>query len=660
MRHSRIELANRALFALIAIPALWQLVLLATAVFSRLAYPFDLEWMEGGLLDHAARLQEGSGIYAEPSVEFIPYLYTPLYPALLAILGEVFGLSYVLGRTLSLIALLTCFAVVILSTQTPGERFRLREGLLGVLGLGVIAAAYPWLEGWYDIVRGDTVFLAMVLSGLYLLWRWLPTSGARSHRRIAAVAALLSLSFFCKQIGVLFVFAGGVNLVLFGRWRLIPTYVATSAVIGLGGTLLLNTVSDGWFWTYIYEVHQSHDFNIDRFKLSFSHMLKRSIAAGVIISVSMLAIGGRLLARRALPVESKRFLFWVVPYIIAVVAGAVGWATQWAHFNAYMSAIFVGAVAVATGLVSLAALARSWFPRAGWWLALALPAVLATELFTQRWKPAKFIPHHADVVAGDRLIELLANIEGDVMVPFHPWYARLAGKETWVHRMGLMDIRLARKHRVRHLPNVYRDKRFAAIVLDNRPLTFALADLKASYRRDSLVPKDHRPRVFTGAKVTPASIWIPIEPPQPPQGARVLFEFEEPLVNWQRSGEEWGTLRYSHPRAKPALGVSGMHIGTSAVRSDRASGEATSPPFTISGGRITARIGGPKSSELRVELRIDGQTVRSASPDGSLGLRAIEWKLGELRGKRATLVLIDHDESPKKNLSVDAIWMWER
>ena len=48
-------------------------------VAARIGYAYELEWMEGGLLTHAARISDGSGIYVAPSIDFIPYLYTPLY-----------------------------------------------------------------------------------------------------------------------------------------------------------------------------------------------------------------------------------------------------------------------------------------------------------------------------------------------------------------------------------------------------------------------------------------------------------------------------------------------------------------------------------------------------------------------------------------------------
>ena len=76
-----------------AAAGLYQVGLLVYAIAGRVSYPYDLEWMEGGMLHHALRIQEGHSLYAPPSIDFIPYLYTPLYPTLLALFGNAFGLT---------------------------------------------------------------------------------------------------------------------------------------------------------------------------------------------------------------------------------------------------------------------------------------------------------------------------------------------------------------------------------------------------------------------------------------------------------------------------------------------------------------------------------------------------------------------------------------
>ena len=66
----------------------------------RLAYPYDLEWMEGTMLLHAQRLREGQPLYAPPSLAFVAFAYPPLQPALVALASAVFGLDYATGRAI--------------------------------------------------------------------------------------------------------------------------------------------------------------------------------------------------------------------------------------------------------------------------------------------------------------------------------------------------------------------------------------------------------------------------------------------------------------------------------------------------------------------------------------------------------------------------------
>jgi hypothetical protein len=93
----------------------------------RIRYPLDLEWMESGMMCHALRLLLGQGIYVPPSVDFIPHLYTPLYPALLALLGKLTGdVSYLAARLVSLLSFLGAL------------------GLGGCTGCGGKAARWWW------------------------------------------------------------------------------------------------------------------------------------------------------------------------------------------------------------------------------------------------------------------------------------------------------------------------------------------------------------------------------------------------------------------------------------------------------------------------------------------------------------------------------------
>ena len=87
--------------AAVAVIALMHVGLLLHCFSARVGYPLDLEWMEGGMLCHALRIMEGKALYAEPSVEFISFLYTPLYPLLLAGLGKLIDSRVHLGAIIT-------------------------------------------------------------------------------------------------------------------------------------------------------------------------------------------------------------------------------------------------------------------------------------------------------------------------------------------------------------------------------------------------------------------------------------------------------------------------------------------------------------------------------------------------------------------------------
>ncbi len=670
----------RLLFwVVLAAPALYQIFLLLWAIAGRFAYPYDLEWMEGGVLHGSHRIAEGDGLYPPPSVDFIPFLYTPLYPGLVAVLGSIFGLSYQLGRAISVLALCGIAWTVIAQGLTASPAHR-PAGLAGALiGLGLFAAGYPFVEGWYDIVRGDTLFLLMVTTSVYALTRWARADeGPWAQVRIAAIGAILGLSFFCKQTGVMYVLAAG-PIILAYNWRRVPALVGGAAFVGLGGSWLMQRTTGGWFWTYVYEIHQAHDWNKDRFWKSFDLILLHFRGATMIIVVALCVVVACAVLRRKLPQPARAFLLWTYMYAVSTLVGALGWGTEFAHFNAYMPALLHGGIAagmaIPTVLACATELLRADIPLpntepdtrriAATWAAAALCAmVIGRDLVDTRWNPRAFIPTARDRQAGDELIATLRALPGEVWVPSHPWYAHLAGKRMYVHRMGVKDVTVRKPRPIRGLDRAIAEKRFDAIVLDNRDLHLELSAITTHYRPDDLVPRNARPRLFTGAKIVPDAIWVPAGAAARPPDVRVIADFEEPrFEHWTIYGSAWGDSaeRTGLPGQGLVRRYGGRWFATSFHGGDVRTGTLISPPFVIDGSRITLRIaGGADDPQLRVELRIDGLAVRTASPPlpPSERFSDVEWNVGDLRGQTAAIALVDDSTVSWGHMNVDEIWLW--
>ena len=77
-----------------------------TLSIMRLMYPYEIEWMEGAMLDHVVRILDGKPIYSAPTIDFIPWLYPPLYYYAVALVAKIVGLGFFAGRIVSFISTL--------------------------------------------------------------------------------------------------------------------------------------------------------------------------------------------------------------------------------------------------------------------------------------------------------------------------------------------------------------------------------------------------------------------------------------------------------------------------------------------------------------------------------------------------------------------------
>src|SRR5262249_40912614 len=323
------RVADRVAWIALALLAAAHLVLFLYLVARRFAYPFDLEWMEGGMLLHAKRIAEGKAIYGPPSLDFVPYLYTPLYPAVVALLGKIVGITYSLGRFVSLASL----AVALALGYRAARRSEVPAAIAAAAMIAVLAA-FPFVGQWYDLVRNDELFLALGMAGFYV-------AATRPTPRGAMVAAgLLVASYFAKQTGEALLVAGLV-IILIMNWRVAWIYAVTAGALWGGLVLILNATSHGWFWNWCFRAHAHHDFNLKRVfyfapKALFEH-------------APVIWIGGTLalilaLAARAL----DRFkLVWILAGAAGVGLACLGFGTQWAWTNAYIPGVFFPMVSLA-------------------------------------------------------------------------------------------------------------------------------------------------------------------------------------------------------------------------------------------------------------------------------------------------------------------------
>jgi 4-amino-4-deoxy-L-arabinose transferase-like glycosyltransferase len=211
-----------------------------------MGYPFELEWMEGGMVDHVRRVLSGLPVYAKPSIEFVSFLYPPLYYEAAAIAARVCGLGFTPLRLVSLLSSLGAFVMLFrIVHRETGAAFP------GVVAAGLFAATYDRVGGWFDLARLDSFYLLLLLAGVYTL-RFAATAAG------AIVAGLLmGAAFLTKQSALVIAVPLLVGAALAHGRRAAWFAGASGLVIG-GGTVLLDRLTGGWFHYYCFYLPARH------------------------------------------------------------------------------------------------------------------------------------------------------------------------------------------------------------------------------------------------------------------------------------------------------------------------------------------------------------------------------------------------------------------
>jgi hypothetical protein len=504
--------------------SVWVFVALARVFRLRLGYPLDLEWMEGGVLMHALRLGRGQPLYAEPSVDFVSFLYTPLYPAVLCVLSKVLGLSYVLGRAVSILAFAGALGFLVAAVRGVAQQFESDElspvaTTAGLLGAAAVCLAFPLCGAFYDLVRCDSLWLFFVSAGLY------HCSPGRSLSRIVIGALLLVLAFFTKQTAAPFMVAAAVLVPLTSGIRRGLVFTAVAFGSTTAAVLVGQQLTGGWLWIYIYRLHQSHETVLGRIWPETPRVL---LDYGFVL---LLPVAGCLLLvalRRRL---SRRLLYWAAMAATGVATAAVSSATQGAYDNAYIPAVYFGALLSAACVVEISALAAGLgasTDRGVWLGSLRIYSLLGLALLSAhavtRWlDPSSLVPSAQDRAEARRLLAFLSEQGPEILVPAHPFYSVLAGGRGHFHVMGLNDVYVwpraitsdagrdaAIKDRLRRsVTGSFESRRWRMVIQDDcaTPRLFGLE--KSYHLVADLAESGKAPRSLTGYPCAPRYVWVP-------------------------------------------------------------------------------------------------------------------------------------------------------
>jgi 4-amino-4-deoxy-L-arabinose transferase-like glycosyltransferase len=455
-----------------AIAAVYYLLQYLVLAGFRLPYPYELEWMEGAVVDHVRRLLSGQPLFVEPSFEFTSFIYPPFYYYLSAAVSKVTGIGFLPLRLVSFLASLGCFALIFETARRETGRF-----YYGLVSAGLFAATFEIGGAWLDVARVDTLFVFLTVASAFALRFFGHGAGA------AASGVLLALGALTKQPALIAVVPLGLYCLYARGKRDAGLFLGGFVLVFGGATAFWYAGSDGWYGYYIFGLPRQHQF----FAVMLPLFWTRDIFAALPVAFLLLALyfAVRFRGWRKLTVERRERLFFQAAFLGSMLGA--GWFSR-LHFGGHTNVVIpaYAAMAMFFGAALCRPLPRDREPAR---FRLLISGAALFQLLWLVYNPAIYFPRKEDVRAGDAYVRVLSSIRGDVYTPDHGYVPTLAGKKTHPHIAVLWDVMRADDNQIKRklegeIKAAFREKRFAAVVIHAPALTFPwiMDEVNAHYR----------------------------------------------------------------------------------------------------------------------------------------------------------------------------------
>ncbi len=438
---------------------------LFTAI-NRLSYPFEIEWQEGEVLNHVGRVLSGEPLYVAPSLDFIPFIYTPLYYYACAAIAKITGPTLMSLRLVSFLSSLGCFfAIYLFVKRESGDRE------CGIFAASLFAATFVLGSAWFDIARVDSFFLLLVLFTAYILRFHATNTG------LAGAGILLGLAFLAKQ-AALFVALPMIAYTAIasrGARRLIFGGVFSAVVAG--STLAFDLASEGWYTFYIFKAPSGHAIDFLMLFKFWAEDVARPMAIALCLTFFCLA---------DLWSKSRRSLFFYAMLFLGTVGSS--WFSRLhtgGYPNVLMPTYAMLAIGAGLGISMILAFANKlqaddmqetvWY--SGRPAMAALYLSICVQFLSLAYNPYDYLPTAQDSEAGRRLVTAIEKIDGEVFIHGHGYLAVAAGKKGHAHAMAWFDVIRSGEGKLQQgavfeLVDAISKKRFAAIVGDQYSAEF--------------------------------------------------------------------------------------------------------------------------------------------------------------------------------------------
>jgi hypothetical protein len=251
---------NRTLYGFLLLGLSGYLLFYFINAYIAITYPYDIDYGEGLLLNQAKLISQGINIYKDISnYPYILAMYTPVYSFISAFFITLFGISFSIGRVISIGS---AILIGLLIYKIIKEKTNRQIAFISSL----IFFASPYIYTWTSLFRVDTLGLLFSLTGIYIVHK-------HEHDKKLYVAVLFFvLSIYTKQSFIGAPIAAVCYLFLRDK-KLGTKFAGLFGVSVLTPFLITNYLTDGGFYLHTV-VYNASPYSIKMAIVRYLDMIK--------------------------------------------------------------------------------------------------------------------------------------------------------------------------------------------------------------------------------------------------------------------------------------------------------------------------------------------------------------------------------------------------
>lgn len=441
-------------FALLTLAIVSLLSFIIVALI-RMTFPYEVEWIEEGVLVHVERVLHGLPIYSEPTLEYVPFVYTPLFYYFSALASKVIGGGFAPLRLVSLLSTLGIFTLIFFFVKKETK-----DTFSAILASCFFASCYSAVQFWFDLGRVDSLTIFFLFSFLYLV-RFYPT-----YLSYIFAGILVTLSFLSKQEGLSLSIPIIVFLYFIHWKKALALTLSTLASLVLG-VLALDYINNGLFsyYTIILPFRILHEsIQTSRLISMWTKDLIGQTPILVALYIYFLIFGKKYLAK-------DKFIYYIFISLLLIIGSLPYRTIRYGNTNALMPAFaiisIIGGISFSLIRQQLNKVDKDIVSQ----LKILIYLIAIIHFISLIYTPAVVLPSKIQYDTETNLIKEISKHNGPVFVPSHGRLAMLVNKPGSAHIAGMDDLLNSdvsgyRDYLHDDLMTALKTQRFGAIVLD--------------------------------------------------------------------------------------------------------------------------------------------------------------------------------------------------